>query len=324
MDLVFTVGAYEMLAMAFRSFGIELDDDLAPEMIFSYFEDLSYHRRVATGPGGTSWRISQSRRRAAGPSTTPSSAPDRCPTRTRSRRTTTSSSARPSSPGRWLNVGRVEQLPRNGSYFTKELDAAGTSLVIVRGKDGDDPCLPQHLPSPGEQARLDRLPRGRNQRDLPPVHLQVPRLAVRHRGPADLRPAGVGILRPRQATTTGWPAVQVETWEGFIFVNLDPENTTSLRDYLGEFGSRPRRLPVRQDDPGLQVPGRHRCQLEAVHRRLRRVLPRTRSSTRSRPPPTSRASFPGTGTRRWPTSSTDPTAWCRRGAACPRPRTSTW
>ena len=28
MDLVFTVGAYEVLAMAFRSFGIELDDDL--------------------------------------------------------------------------------------------------------------------------------------------------------------------------------------------------------------------------------------------------------------------------------------------------------
>jgi alkylhydroperoxidase family enzyme len=29
MDLVFTVGAYELLAMAFRSFGVELDDDLA-------------------------------------------------------------------------------------------------------------------------------------------------------------------------------------------------------------------------------------------------------------------------------------------------------
>jgi AhpD family alkylhydroperoxidase len=28
MDLVFTVGSYEVLAMAFRSFGIELDDDL--------------------------------------------------------------------------------------------------------------------------------------------------------------------------------------------------------------------------------------------------------------------------------------------------------
>ena len=28
MDLVFTVGAYETIAMAFRSFGIELDEDL--------------------------------------------------------------------------------------------------------------------------------------------------------------------------------------------------------------------------------------------------------------------------------------------------------
>ena len=28
MDLIFTVGAYETLAMAFRSFGVELDDDL--------------------------------------------------------------------------------------------------------------------------------------------------------------------------------------------------------------------------------------------------------------------------------------------------------
>jgi hypothetical protein len=35
----------------------------------------------------------------------------------------------------WLNVGRVEQLPRKGSYFTKEIHVAGTSLVIVRGDD---------------------------------------------------------------------------------------------------------------------------------------------------------------------------------------------
>lgn len=30
MDLVFTVGAYELLAMAFRTFGLPLDDDLQP------------------------------------------------------------------------------------------------------------------------------------------------------------------------------------------------------------------------------------------------------------------------------------------------------
>jgi alkylhydroperoxidase family enzyme len=31
MDLVFTVGAYDLLAMAFKSFGVELDDDLGGE-----------------------------------------------------------------------------------------------------------------------------------------------------------------------------------------------------------------------------------------------------------------------------------------------------
>jgi phenylpropionate dioxygenase-like ring-hydroxylating dioxygenase large terminal subunit len=30
--------------------------------------------------------------------------------------------------------------------------------------------------------------------------------------------------------------VQAETWEGFIFVNLDATDTTPLRDYLGELG----------------------------------------------------------------------------------------
>src|SRR5258708_2124025 len=35
----------------------------------------------------------------------------------------------------WLNIGRVEQLPRVGSYFTKELDAARTSIVVVRAAD---------------------------------------------------------------------------------------------------------------------------------------------------------------------------------------------
>src|SRR3974390_2884580 len=36
----------------------------------------------------------------------------------------------------WLNVGRVEQLPRVGSYFTKELVAARTSVIVVKDREG--------------------------------------------------------------------------------------------------------------------------------------------------------------------------------------------
>jgi phenylpropionate dioxygenase-like ring-hydroxylating dioxygenase large terminal subunit len=35
----------------------------------------------------------------------------------------------------------------------------------------------------------------------------------------------------------GLVPVQAEVWEGFIFVNLDADNKTSLREYLGEFGA---------------------------------------------------------------------------------------
>ena len=36
----------------------------------------------------------------------------------------------------WLNIGRVEQLPRTGSYFTRELTWAKRSILVVKGKDG--------------------------------------------------------------------------------------------------------------------------------------------------------------------------------------------
>ena len=35
----------------------------------------------------------------------------------------------------WLNVGRVEQLPRVGSYYTKELDVLRTSIIVVRDRE---------------------------------------------------------------------------------------------------------------------------------------------------------------------------------------------
>ena len=61
----------------------------------------------------------------------------------------------------WLNVGRVEQLPKTGSYFTKELDAAA-HVGRRRARHGRrGPRLPQHLPPPRQQARVDTTTRAR-------------------------------------------------------------------------------------------------------------------------------------------------------------------
>ena len=122
----------------------------------------------------------------------------------------------------------------------------------------------------------------------------------------------------------GLAPVRVETWEGFIFVNLDSDDTTPLARVPRRARAGARGLPVRRDDAGLQVPRRGRQQLEAVHRRLHRVLPRTRSA-REAGGVRRVAEAPGaTATKRSPTRSTDRTAWCRRGVACRRRRISAW
>ncbi len=98
----------------------------------------------------------------------------------------------------WLNVGRVEQIPRKGSYFTKELKVVNTSIIVVRTTNGEVKAYPQHLPAPRQQAGVERHAAGGDQRRVPPVHVQVPRLALRPRRQPHLRPAGGGVLRPRQ------------------------------------------------------------------------------------------------------------------------------
>ena len=36
----------------------------------------------------------------------------------------------------WLNVGRIEQLPRPGDYFVKDLPVCNTSVLLTRSRDG--------------------------------------------------------------------------------------------------------------------------------------------------------------------------------------------
>ncbi|HEY3674005.1 MAG TPA: aromatic ring-hydroxylating dioxygenase subunit alpha [Acidimicrobiia bacterium] len=138
----------------------------------------------------------------------------------------------------WLNVGRVEQLARVGSYFTREIDAARTSVIVVRAPDGvrafHNIC--RHRGNklvwqdyPGEETS------GVCRQFTCKYHgwrygLEGELNFVQQEGEFfDLDKSDYGLA-----------PVRVDTWEGFIFVNLDTEqsngDTTSLRDYMGELG----------------------------------------------------------------------------------------
>jgi nitrite reductase/ring-hydroxylating ferredoxin subunit len=131
-------------------------------------------------------------------------------------------------------VGRVEQLPRKGSYFTKELAVARTSVVIVRGTDDEIRAFHNVCRHRGNKLVWNDFP-GEEVKGTC-RQFQCKYHAWRYSLEGDL----TFIQQEHEffgvdKSAYGLKTVRCEVWEGFIFVNLDPD-AAPLSEYLGEYG----------------------------------------------------------------------------------------
>jgi phenylpropionate dioxygenase-like ring-hydroxylating dioxygenase large terminal subunit len=135
----------------------------------------------------------------------------------------------------WLNVGRVEQLPKKGSFFTREIHAARTSVIVVRDGDGGVRAFHNICRHRGNKLVWNDFP-GEE------VSGTTRQFTCKYHGWRYGLDGGCTFVQQEDEffdldkADYGLRSVQCDVWEGFIFVNLDPENTTSLQDYLGQFG----------------------------------------------------------------------------------------
>ena len=136
----------------------------------------------------------------------------------------------------WLNVGRVEQLPRKGSYFTKELDAARTSVVNVRDTDGEVRAYHNICRHRGNKLVWNDFP-------AEETAGTCRQFTCKYHG---WRYGLAGDLTFVQQESEffdldkskfGLAPVRAQVWEGFIFVNLDSSDSTPLAEYLGGLGA---------------------------------------------------------------------------------------
>jgi len=129
----------------------------------------------------------------------------------------------------WLNVGRVEDLPKPGSYYVKDLDVLRTSLIVARGADGVVRAFHNVCPHRGN--RLVYACSG-----------SAKGLACNFHGwTFDLEGKCVHIPDEDQFSGVrkadrGLVSVACDVWRGWIFINLDPQPKESLTEYLAEIG----------------------------------------------------------------------------------------
>jgi len=134
----------------------------------------------------------------------------------------------------WLYVARVEQLPKKGSYITRELPVLGTSVLLVRGRDDVIRAFHNICPHRGNKLVWQDDPFRETQGTTPLLRCRF------HGWQFDLdgsliKPSRQDLLLDFDGSNCRVPPIQCEVWEGFVFINLDAENTRSVRDFLGEF-----------------------------------------------------------------------------------------
>ncbi len=132
----------------------------------------------------------------------------------------------------WLNVGRVEQLPRKGSYFTKELKVANTSIIVVRNNVGEVKAYHNICRHRGNKLVWNDMPLEETSGFCKQFTCKYH--AWRYDLDGNLTfVQQEGEFFDLDKSRYGLVPVQCDVWEGFIFVNFAPEPEQSLRDFLG-------------------------------------------------------------------------------------------
>jgi len=132
----------------------------------------------------------------------------------------------------WLHVGRVEQLPKKGSYFTKEIVVANTSIVVVRDMDGEVHAFHNICRHRGNKLVWDDYPGEETAGTCRQFACKY------HAWRFDLDGSLSFIQQEDEffgidKSEWGLLPVHCEIWQGFIFVNFAKEPAQNLHDYMG-------------------------------------------------------------------------------------------
>ena len=129
----------------------------------------------------------------------------------------------------WNFIGRADRIPNAGDYFT--LEFVGVPIIVVRDAMGE---LRAYSNSCRHRGTLLVEGEGTCKAFKCPYHSWVYSLEGRLLSAPEMH-----LTQNFDPSQYGLVPIRLETWDGFLFVNFDPDSN-SLKDYLGD-------LPVKLD-----------------------------------------------------------------------------
>lgn len=126
----------------------------------------------------------------------------------------------------WLHIGRVEELPKKGSYMVRDIAALDASIVIARDRSGEINAF--HNVCSHRLNKVAYEPYGTTRKFFCKFHGWAYDLDGSLSGVPDEKSFMDGFDK----ACHGLSKVSCDTWQGFIFINMDPNPSQTLAEFM--------------------------------------------------------------------------------------------
>jgi len=158
----------------------------------------------------------------------------------------------------WLIMGRTEDVPQVGDYIVKEVEICKASILITHGKGGAIRAFHNVCSHRGNQVVWDEKG-SRKTMFRCPYHNWTYGNDGRLLAISDEKKF-FGVDKAK----CGLEPIHCDTWEGWIFINLNPDNKVSLKDYLGKMGEFLSGIPYPNPDRSIKIQAHLKCNWKIV------------------------------------------------------------
>jgi len=133
----------------------------------------------------------------------------------------------------WLHVGREADLPRRGTFFTRELDGLGYSVIVVRGLDDRIRAFHNVCSHRGNQLVWDETPQNETKGNCRQFTCKYHGWRYDLEGNIDYV-HNAPEFRGLDPDKLHLPEIACDTWANWIFLNFEKEPRQTLRAFLGD------------------------------------------------------------------------------------------